>query len=97
MSDYERGYSDGFMAGVNAILEGDTKRAAGTIGQTVARRTSKTVKKRQRSPKQRLLDTMSDKKWKQYKRTTKNGKKTYIDIRSEVSRSRDYKNKCKRM
>ena len=96
MSDYERGYREGFQDGItSSLLSGGLAR--NEVSKTVARRTVSAVKKRQRSPKQRLLDEMADKEWKKYKRTTKNGKKTYIDIRSSVSRSRKYKDKCKRM
>lgn len=54
-------------------------------------------RKRSRSPLQKLLDDMAGKAWKQYKRTSPNGKKSYMDIRSRVSRSQEYKKKAKRL
>ena len=56
---------------------------------------TKTKRKRTQSPKQKLLKQMTDKKWKVYKKGS--GKKTYIQIRGEVSRSQAYKKKAKRL
>lgn len=53
--------------------------------------------KRKRSKKQQLLDSMAKKAWDKYKRKTPNGKKTYIDIRTRVSKSQDYKKKAKKL
>lgn len=52
-------------------------------------------KKRKRSPKQKILDDMTQAKWKQYKKGK--GKKTYLQIRAEVSRSQAYKRKTRNM
>jgi len=52
----------------------------------------KRKRKRPASKKQKLLKTMTDKKWKTYK-----GKKTWIQIRAEVSRSQAYKKKARRL
>lgn len=54
-------------------------------------------RKRTRSPVQKLLDDMAGKAWKQYKRAFPNGKKSYMDIRSRISRSQEYKKKAKRL
>jgi hypothetical protein len=66
----------------------------------ITRSRSPLPKKRKRtrqSPKQKLLQEMADKAWKKYKRTTPKGKKTYIQIRAQVSRSQAYKKKAKRL
>jgi hypothetical protein len=54
-------------------------------------------RKRKRSPKQKLLDDMANKKYQAYKKKSPRGKKTYIDIRSQVSRSREYKRKASKL
>lgn len=55
------------------------------------------ARKRKRSKKQKLLDDMASKAWKKYQKQTPNGKKTYIDIRTRVSKSADYKRKAKKL
>jgi len=52
-------------------------------------------KKRKQSGKQKILTQMAKKAWDKYKKG--NGKKTYIDIRAQVSRSQAYKKKTKGM
>ena len=47
------------------------------------------------SPRQKLLTQMTKTKWAKYKRGS--GKKTYVDIRAQVSRSAEYKRKAKRL
>lgn len=54
-------------------------------------------KRKKQSPKQKLLTEMSQKKWKSYKRNSPKGKKTYVQIRAQVSRSQAYKKKAKRL
>lgn len=54
-------------------------------------------RKRKRSPKQKLLDDMANKKYQAYKKKSPKGKKTYIDIRSQVSRSREYKRRANKL
>ena len=56
-----------------------------------------TKKARRQSAKQKLLTQLADKKWKSYKRKYPKGKKTYITIRAQVSRSQIYKKKAKRL
>jgi hypothetical protein len=53
---------------------------------------AKRKRKRRKSPKQKLLEDMTNKKWKTYK-----GKKTWIQIRAQVSRSQAYKKKARRL
>jgi len=57
----------------------------------------KAKRKRRQSPKQKLLSSMADKAWRSYKRNTPKGKKTYIAVRAQVSRSQAYKAKARRL
>lgn len=52
-------------------------------------------RKRRKSSKQKLLDDMTNKKWKSYKKGS--GKKTWVQIRAQVSRSQAYKKKARRL
>lgn len=54
-------------------------------------------RKRKVTGKSKILNDMASKAWAKYKKKTPKGKKTYIDIRSQVSRSREYKRKTKGM
>ena len=54
-------------------------------------------KKRKPTGKTKILNEMAKKKWEAYKKNTPNGKRTYIDIRSQVSRSQEYKKKVKKL
>ena len=94
---YHLGYRAGFDAGRRM---GDISGAG--IADIVAASTRETSRamgkpKRRQTATQKLLETMSQKKWATYKRTTKKGKKTYFDIRAEVSRSQAYKKAKKRL
>lgn len=61
------------------------------------RATENKKKKRKvtRSKKMKLLDSMTKKKWDKYKKGR--GRKTYVQIRAEVSRSQLFKKKSKRL
>jgi hypothetical protein len=95
---YRTGYRDGYRDGVNSAL---TPMGATGINQLMKEEIAsrqpaiKSKIKRKQSPKQKLLKLMTDKKWKVYKKGS--GKKTYIQIRGEVSRSQAYKKKAKRL
>ena len=54
-------------------------------------------KKARQSGKQKLLTDMAGKAWRSYKRKHPKGKRTYVDIRAQVSRSQAYKKKAKRL
>ena len=54
-------------------------------------------KKRKATGKTKILNEMAKKKWEAYKKNTPKGKRTYIDIRSQVSRSQEYKKKVKKL
>tara|TARA_R110002012_G_scaffold66379_2_gene173397 strand:+ start:920 stop:1213 length:294 start_codon:yes stop_codon:yes gene_type:complete len=94
--DYQEGYVDGFKAGVNAATLSH-QNPVSFSREDFAPKTKQKRKViiRRQSPKQKLLKQMTDKKWKVYKKGS--GKKTYIQIRGEVSRSQAYKKKAKRL
>jgi hypothetical protein len=56
---------------------------------------SKKSTPRKQSKKQKLLTSMTAKKWKTYSKGS--GRKTYVQIRSQVSRSKAYKSKAKKL
>ena len=91
--DYDKGYKDGLRAGFDIAMS-DTREPM-SIRQRSTGLLDKPKRKRRQSPKQKLLKQMTDKKWKVYKRGS--GKKTYIQIRGEVSRSQLYKKKAKKL
>jgi len=89
----EEVWHDGFRRGFNYALRG------GKLGREFAEDIagtqligSKPKRKRPQSKKQKLLKTMTDKKWRSYK-----GKKTWVQIRAQVSRSQVYKKKARRL
>jgi len=102
MSDWERGYSAGFKAGMDAqrqqLTQGDTKliedymRGKSIDSPLFPRKPKRKVRQ---TPKQKLLTKMTAVKWNKYKKGK--GKKTYVEIRAEVSRSQLYKRKVKRL
>ena len=59
------------------------------------KKTRRSIGKRKQSPKQKLLTQMTKKKWDKYKKGS--GKKTYLEIRAQVSRSQEFKKKSKRL
>jgi hypothetical protein len=87
-SIYDEGFRDGFSVARNKF-QGRHVRKSNPRPETAPK------KKRRQSPKQKLLTQLTDKKWKQYRKGS--GKKTYIAIRAQVSRSQDYKRKAKRL
>lgn len=87
MSDYQKGFRDGFEAGYN-----------NAVGNQIELTTSAAAfskPKRKQSKKQKLLTSMTAKKWKAYSKGS--GRKTYVEIRSQVSRSKAYKSKAKKL
>ena len=105
--EYERGFEAGWLA-----YQAYADERAGRLGavpyyrfesdeyqeSTTAGFFPKSRKKRRRqSGKQKLLTDMASKAWKSYKRKHPKGKRTYIDIRAQVSRSQAYKKKAKRL
>ena len=101
MSEYERGFSDGFTAaydrfvGEGGILERFHDRKQKHPGQLTRNTPKPHGGKRKQSGKQKILTQMAKKAWDKYKKG--NGRKSYITIRAEVSRSQAYKKKTKGM
>jgi len=93
VGDYERGFSAGYLVGWREGTGSPVTDQTHTIDMKVRSPPSK--RKRRQSPKQRLLTKMAGTAWTRYKRG--NGKKTYLDIRAQVSRSADYKRLSKKL
>lgn len=93
---YHKGYRDGFKDGYREA-QGDYRDFGEGVLRVDAKKLSRVSKPkpRKQSAKQKLLTQLTDKKWKQYRKGS--GKKTYIEIRAQVSRSQDYKRKAKRL
>ena len=73
----------------------ESQRRQSNAQKRLDRATSKRKRKVKQSPKQKLLTKMSQAKWNKYKKGK--GKKTYVQIRAEVSRSQLFKRKAKRL
>jgi len=84
---YAAGYAAGFADGQSPL--------SGFMTQPSDMSPKQRVVKRRQSGKQKLLSTMAGTAWTRYKRG--NGKKTYIQIRAQVSRSAEYKRKAKKL
>jgi len=89
---FRAGYSQAKLdlADIGAPLEGGYSLSA--IQAIEPKRPKRKVKQ---TKKQKLLTQMTKKKWDKYKKGK--GKKTYVEIRAEVSRSQAYKKACKRL
>ena len=99
MPDYYSGtYAEGFAAGWQAALERhDTisSMRQPSLREQQVFTTGRPKAKRKQSGKQKILTQMAKKAWDKYKKG--NGRKSYITIRAEVSRSQAYKKKTKGM
>ena len=94
---YHKGYRDGFKDGIAHanVMTGLWTNPEMAYEEQTFKPSPPKPRKRRQSPKQKLLTQLTDKKWKQYRKGS--GKKTYIEIRAQVSRSQDYKRKAKRL
>jgi len=93
--DYRMGFRDGYREGQRDLgRENVERRKAEILELNIAAR-KQTKRKVKQSPKQKLLTQMTKKKWDKYKKGR--GKKTYVEIRGEVSRSQAFKKKAKRL
>jgi|TARA_R110000824_G_scaffold332440_1_gene519056 hypothetical protein len=96
MSSELEGYRKGFRDGYR---EAQKDLSLSEMGETLVRGREmqgvKPKRKRTQSPKQKLLTLMTAKKWKTYSKGS--GRKTYVEIRSQVSRSKAYKSKAKKL
>ena len=98
--DYFKGYKDGYREGLTEKLEKISEwmpvvsesefRSKGGLPKK-----KPSNRKRNQSKKQKLLTSMTAKKWKTYSKGS--GRKTYVEIRSQVSRSKAYKSKAKKL
>ena len=86
---YDEGYKDGFQAGWLGASAPQPRYPSGPGPSAGGKRGNPHTKKRRKTKS--LLSEMAGKKWKTYKRKHPHGRKTYIQIRAEVSRSRAYK------
>jgi len=90
---YEKGFEDGWKAGIEYA---STFNPQTSVFKPMREGESMPLKKRKRPQKgkAKLLTTMTKKKWDKYKKGS--GKKTYVEIRAQVSKTQDYKRACKR-
>jgi len=103
--DWKDGYAAGYEAGVlSATNAAEREMSYAGYGERARARRGKGAlgplmfdrrqRKKPQKGKAKLLTDMTAPKWKKYKKG--NGKKTYVQIRAQVSRSQDYKKACKR-
>ena len=85
----------GFLQLLKENYGSDSQRRQSNAKKRLDRTTSKRKRKVKQSPKQKLLTKMTKAKWNKYKKGK--GKKTYVQIRAEVSRSQAFKRKAKRL
>jgi hypothetical protein len=100
--DYREGFQDGWetaYARMEGVAVSMTRiRGMGQEPSDIGERATRARAKRRipkQSPKQKLLTQMTKKKCDKYKKGR--GKKTYVQIRAEVSRSQAFKKKAKRL
>jgi hypothetical protein len=91
--DYRNGFRDGYETAIGGRAPVTNQFFDDIIQQKGPQR--KAPRSRKQTPKQKLLTKMTAIKWNKYKKGS--GKKTYVDIRAEVSRSQLYKRKAKRL
>ena len=107
MNNYELGYRDGYRDAMNGskfnpsgaetwdINVGSLPKAMRNEMLAEGIISKKRKRKVKQSPKQKLLTQMTKKKWDKYKKGR--GKKTYVEIRAEVSRSLKFKQAARRL
>ena len=100
--DYRMGFQDGYETAY-ARMEGVAVSSSRIRGMGIepsdigerAKRARASRKSPKRSSKAKLLDKMTKPVWDRYKKGR--GKKTYVQIRAQVSRSQKYKRAVKRL
>ena len=100
--DYKEGFKDGYNMAMDTFGRGQYDEESYML-ETAQRHDDfmlrgirkKPKRKVKQTPKQKLLTKMTKKKWDKYKKGK--GKKTYVEIRAEVSRSQAYKKAAKRL
>ena len=100
--EWERGFAAGYAEahrqfGRGGLNKGGLVEYASSFSDAFVdeRFQKKPKRKVKQSPKQKLLTQMTKKKWDKYKKGR--GRKTYVQIRAEVSRSQAFKKKAKRL
>lgn len=90
---YQKGFEEGWKAGIEYAMTFNKK---SSVYQPMREGDIMPLKKRKKPQKgkAKLLTTMTAPKWNKYKKGS--GKKTYVQIRAQVSRSLEYKRACKR-
>jgi len=98
--EYRQGFKDGYNVAMDTfgsqdeeLYDLETAQRNRDFRQMGIRKTPK--RKVKQTPKQKLLTKMSRTKWDRYKKGK--GKKTYVEIRAEVSRSQAFKKAAKRL
>jgi len=84
-----------FEEAIYWIVDGMGIFQGGFERRRIATKQKKSKRKKPQSKKQKILTEMTDKKWKKYSKGS--GKKTYFEIRSQVSRSQVYKKRVKNL
>lgn len=96
-SEYERGFAAGYVAALSPSMQKELTKypTMSAYHDSMVVERARKPKKRKQSGKQRILTQMAKKAWDKYKKGS--GKKSYIDIRAQVSRSQAYKKATKGM
>ena len=103
MNDYRQGFRDGFTSGYEHCLvdQGKAPKFDVIVSEEEFRRKGGLPQRKgpkrkvKQTPKQKLLTKMAKAKWNKYKKGS--GKKSYVEIRAQVSRSQEFKRKSKRL
>jgi len=95
MKGYRQGFADGYASGKGINIIKNKGEYSEEFVDVVTSSRAKAKRKHKQTPKQKLLTKMTKAKWNKYKKGK--GKKTYVEIRAEVSRSQLYKRKSKRL
>jgi hypothetical protein len=99
MSNPDDYYQRGFRDGVDFMKDELRRRNLDTLfyedSSGGITKMKKPERKYAQTPKQKLLTKMTKKKWDRYKKGR--GKKTYVQIRAEVSRSQAFKKAARRL
>ena len=93
--DYRIGFADGYREARRDLQQFGVMADKDIAIKDFALTASKSRKKPRRSSKAKLLDKMTKPIWDKYKKGR--GKKTYVQIRAQVSRSQKYKRAVKRL
>jgi nucleoid-associated protein YgaU len=92
---YRQGFRDGYETAIGGRAPVTDEFFEDLSRITMGKGLSKPKRKVRQTPKQKLLTQMTKKKWDKYKKGS--GKKTYVQIRAQVSRSMEFKKKAKRL